>query len=172
MPKLWFQHCLQWFSLQGGASGRPQGNWAGPHRRRQRRWGRLKIAGIALLLWLGWATATVYAQPTPAPDSVPPPAVDQAPPLRVATRLVRPDAFEENGQVLGFSADMARAIAAQLQPNQPAPAIDIQTYAGVSEILTAIQTGQADLGVGRSPSPASANKPLTFPTPFFRRGYR
>jgi polar amino acid transport system substrate-binding protein len=64
------------------------------------------------------------------------------PPLRVAARLVRPDVFKDNGQLVGFSVDIGRKILEQLQRS----AI-IQTYPDATAVLGAIQSGQADLGI-------------------------
>jgi polar amino acid transport system substrate-binding protein len=62
-------------------------------------------------------------------------------PVRIATRLARPDAFEENGQIVGFSIDLGRSILKELQRDS-----EFKMYASVSEILQAIRSGQADLG--------------------------
>lgn len=62
--------------------------------------------------------------------------------VRIATRLIEPDAFEENGQIVGFSADLGRSVLEQLQWKAV-----LKTYPDVPELLNAIRLGQADLGV-------------------------
>jgi polar amino acid transport system substrate-binding protein len=102
--------------------------------------GRAIAGGTAIVLSL-LATPS-YAQ---SPSASPPPksAVGSTVrPLRIATRLARPDAFEENGQIVGFSVDLGRGILKELQRDS-----EFKTYASVSEILQAIRSGQADLGI-------------------------
>jgi polar amino acid transport system substrate-binding protein len=81
------------------------------------------------------------AQSVPQTGSKPAPAAS-SPPLRIATRLVRPDAFEENGQLVGFSIDLSQGILGELQRDA-----EIKPYGTLPELLTAVQTGQADLGI-------------------------
>ncbi len=72
----------------------------------------------------------------PAPD------LSTAQPLRIATKLTKPDAFEEAGKIVGFSADIGRSILEQMQRQAV-----LKTYANQPEILDAIRSGQADLGI-------------------------
>ncbi len=105
------------------------------------------IGGLLALLLLLAAFPAYTQSPSPSltisspssPSPSPVPSTD--PPLRIATRLVRPDAFKENGQIVGFSADIGRSILEQLQRQTV-----IKTYPDVPEILNAIRSGQADLG--------------------------
>jgi polar amino acid transport system substrate-binding protein len=102
--------------------------------------GRAIVGGTAIVLSL-LATPS-YAQflsASPPPKSA---VGSTVRPLRIATRLARPDAFEENGQIVGFSVDLGRGILKQLQRDS-----EFKTYASVSEILQAIRSGQADLGI-------------------------
>lgn len=110
---------------------------------------------MALLVWV--AVSPAYTQtpppfpavlsPSPNPSLSPSlsPSSDTSAdtPLRIATRLVTPDAFEENGQIVGFSVDIGRSIVEQLQQQAV-----IKTYSDVPGILGAIRSGQADLGGG------------------------
>lgn len=95
---------------------------------------------IAIGAWciLLWSASFVLAQ-SPAPA---PPAAPSAAPLRIATRLSKPDVFQENGEMVGFSVDIGRSLLAQLQ-RQAA----IEVYPDVPDILNAVRTGQADLGI-------------------------
>ncbi len=81
--------------------------------------------------------------PPAQPQSLSPsPTPSTAPPLRIATRLIKPDVFKENGQIVGFSVDIGRNVLEQLQRKA-----DLKTYADVPEILNAIRLGQADVGI-------------------------
>ena len=103
------------------------------------------IGGVLTILLLLAASPAHTQSPTPSlaspSSSNPSPSLTTAPPLRIATRFIRPDAFEENGKIVGFSADMGRSILEQLQRQAV-----IKTYPNVPEILNAIRSGQADLG--------------------------
>jgi polar amino acid transport system substrate-binding protein len=108
-------------------------------------------------------TAAIAAAQAPADGGI------SSAPLRVATRLVRPDVFEENGKTLGFSVDMAQAIANQMQPGQPQP-IDIQPYSGVTEVLEAIRTGEADLALGAIALTSQREQAFDFSHPILSAG--
>ncbi|MGF1570837.1 MAG: transporter substrate-binding domain-containing protein [Nodosilinea sp.] len=97
------------------------------------------LVGGLLTVWL--TTWPAFAQFSPG-NSVVSPSPATAEPIRVATRLIQPDAFEKNGEIVGFSVDVGRAILAEME--QPAA---LQTYSDVSAILEAIRTEQADLGI-------------------------
>jgi polar amino acid transport system substrate-binding protein len=110
-----------WFSIGGGAI----------------------VGGTAIFLSL-LATPS-YAQSPSTPSASPPPksaVPSTVRPLRIATRLTPPDAFEQNGQIVGFSVDLGRSILKELQRDS-----ELKTYASVSEILQAIRSGQADMGM-------------------------
>ena len=87
------------------------------------------------------------AQPqTPTPTSSPalalPSALTPNKPLRIGTRLIKPDAFEEKGQIVGFSADIGRSILEQLQVKA-----ELKTYPDVPQLLNALRSDQVDLGI-------------------------
>lgn len=104
------------------------------------------IAGGAAIVLFSLAASPIYAQtspPTASPSPSAKPSVrSTARPLRIATRIARPDAFEEKGQTVGFSVDIGQSILAQLQRDS-----EFKTYTSVSDLLNAIRTGQADLGI-------------------------
>jgi polar amino acid transport system substrate-binding protein len=77
----------------------------------------------------------------PAPP-VPKPAPSPAQALRIATRLIKPDTFKQDGQIVGFSADIGRSILEEMQVKA-----ELKTYLDVPEILNAVRSGQADLGI-------------------------
>ena len=104
------------------------------------------IAGGTPIVLSGLEASPVRAQtsfPTASPSPAPKPAVRSTTrPLRIATRLARPDAFEENGQTVGFSVDLGRSLLQQLGRDS-----ELKTYASVSDLLNAIRSGRADLGI-------------------------
>ncbi len=102
------------------------------------------ITGQTLIMLSSLAASPIYAQtPSPPTSLSPKPAIRSTTrPLRIATRFARPDAFEEKGQTVGFSVDMGRSILEQLQRDS-----ELKTYASVSDVLNAIRSGQADLGI-------------------------
>ncbi len=94
-----------------------------------------------LLLTVLFVTSPAHTQsPSPSPEL--PPASNSAQPLRIATRFIKPDVFEKDGKIVGFSADLGRSILEQLQRKA-----ELKTYTNVPEILNAISLGQADLGI-------------------------
>lgn len=86
------------------------------------------------MLLLAVSPAYTQSPPSSTPST--------APPLRIATRLIRPDVFKEDGKLVGFSVDIGRNILEQLQRKA-----DLKTYADVPGILNAIRLGQADVGI-------------------------
>jgi len=91
-------------------------------------------------------------------------------PLRIATRLMRPDAFEENGQLVGFSVDMGRAVVNQLHRDRPQVPIAIETYREVHEMLAALQVGAADLAVAAIPITSQYERDFDFSHPILSAG--
>jgi len=132
----------------------------------------LRTVSLTLLLGLGWATAIVCAQPLPVGQTAPAILAQAQPtqPLRIATRLIRPDTFEENGQMLGFSVDIAKAIATQMQIDQISRPVEIEPYAGPTDILNAIQTGQADLGLAAIAITSQREQAFDFSHPILSAG--
>ncbi len=110
------------------------------------------IAGVLLVL-LAIAVAVPASSQSPSPSAIAPPKPIPSPaastpqaitqPLRIATRLVKPDAFEENGQIVGFSIDLGRGLLKQLQREAA-----LKPYANTAEVLNAVRSGQVDLGLG------------------------
>ncbi len=100
------------------------------------------MAGGVLTILLFLAASPAKTQSPPPAYPKPSPAPSTSPPLRIATRFIQPDVFKENGQIVGFSADLGRRILEQLQRQAV-----VQTYPDAPEILNAIRLGQADLGI-------------------------
>lgn len=118
------------------------------------------IAGGLLTILLLLAAFPAQTQsPLPSPSPTP------SQPLRIATRFIKPDVFEENGQIVGFSADLGRSILEQLQRKA-----DLKTYPDVPEILNAIRSGQADLGIAAIALTSQREKEFDFSHPILSGG--
>lgn len=119
---------------------------------------------LGLLLMVGMAPA--YPQAVPEP----PAGQSDLPPLRIATRLMRPDAFEDKGQLVGFSIDIGQAVVQQIQRNQPQREATLKAYAGVPEILAALRSGEADLGLAAIPITSQREQEFDFSHPVLSAG--
>jgi len=63
-------------------------------------------------------------------------------PLTIATRLGEPEAFLENGEQVGFSIDIGRHLLEEMGQGAV-----VQTYPDVDQVLNAIRSGKADIGI-------------------------
>jgi polar amino acid transport system substrate-binding protein len=129
--------------------------------------GQAIACGIAIVL-SNLAASPVYAQTSP-PTASPSPSAKSSKssvrsttrPLRIATRIARPDAFEENGKIVGFSVDIGQSILKQLQRDS-----ELKTYTSVSDVLNAIRSGQADLGIAAIAITNQREREFDFSHPF------
>ncbi len=107
-----------------------------------KRWANIAGAGLTLCLCLAlspaWSQTSKTTSATPDSRS----SLNIVQPLRVAIRFIQPDVFKENGKLVGFSIDFGRELLNQLQRQEV-----LKTYADVPEILKAIRSGDADLGI-------------------------
>lgn len=85
--------------------------------------------------------------------------------LRVLVKPVQPFAFEEEGQLKGFSVDLWRKVAAEAGLK-----FDTQVVQTVPELLDAVKSGRADVGVGAISITPEREKVLDFSHPFFKSG--
>ena len=125
------------------------------------------MAGV--ILWLVLTISPAHPQAMSDPPSVQLGDEANPAPLRIATRLMRPDAFEENGQLVGFSVDIGRAVVEQIYRSQPRP-VQIKTYTEVHEILGALRSGEADLGVAAIPITSQYEREFDFSHPILAAG--
>lgn len=132
-------------------------------------------------LWQGFARGMLTIQlllvassahsrsslPSPVSSFVsnPSPSLSSSQPLRVATRFIKPDMFEEKGQIVGFSAELANSILEQLQRK----AI-LKTYPTIPEILDAIRLNQADLGIAAIAITSQREQEFDFSHPILSGG--
>ncbi len=110
----------------------------------------LRLAGGILLLLL--AIGTVGAQ---QPQEK----------VRVATRLVKPFVFEEKGRLVGFSIDLWQHIGSQISVQS-----EFLVKPTVADLITAVQSHEADLGIAAVSITAEREKKLDFSFPMFDAG--
>ena len=89
----------------------------------------------------------------------------EEPTLRVATRQVRPFVFEENGRLTGFSIELWREIAAQMNLKW-----QFVMQPTVKELLTSVNARQADLGISAISITAERELQWDFSQPMFEAG--
>jgi polar amino acid transport system substrate-binding protein len=85
--------------------------------------------------------------------------------LRVATRLVKPFAFEENGKRTGFSVELWNEIAQQLNVNS-----EFVVKPTVKELLDAVKSKEVDLGIAAISITAERELEMDFSQPMFDAG--
>src|SRR5262249_6481039 len=86
-------------------------------------------------------------------------------PVRVATRIVAPFVFEEEGKLAGFSIDLWRSIAAELMLES-----EFSISRSVQELLSNIESEKSDVGIAAISITAERSKSLDFSQPMFDSG--
>jgi polar amino acid transport system substrate-binding protein len=107
---------------------------------------------IIASLFLCLLTTNVFAQPRPES-------------LRIATRLVKPFVFEENGQLTGFSVELWNEIAKQINVKT-----EFVVKPTVKELLASINTQEAQLGIAAISITAERELQWDFSQPMFDAG--
>ena len=82
-------------------------------------------------------------------------------PLTIATRLGEPEAFLENGEQVGFSIDIGRHLLEEMGQGAV-----VQTYPDVDQVLNAIRSGKADIGIAAIPVTLERLNEFDFSHPF------
>ena len=83
-------------------------------------------------------------------------------PLRVATGLATPFVFEKNGQITGFSIDLWHSITEEMNVKS-----EIFVNPTTQDLLSAIKSGKADVGIGNISITAERDKDFDFSQPMF-----
>lgn len=131
---------------------------------------RRALAATLLLVVLGAnAGATSGAQPTPTPTRTPTPAPDPAPgtsgrSIRVATKPLEPFVFND-GELRGYSIDLWDEVAGQLGAKT-----EWVEYQTVAEVLAAVETGEADVGIAGISMTPEREARVDFSHPVFDSG--
>ncbi len=115
-------------------------------------------------LYLFAAVFTV-ASATLSLAQTPPDAAAAQGTLRVVVKPAMPFAFEENGEIKGFSVDLWEKVAVEAGLK-----FETKVVQTVPELLEAVKSGAADVGVGAISITPEREKVLDFSHPFFKSG--
>jgi ABC-type amino acid transport substrate-binding protein len=115
-------------------------------------------AAILLLLVLSAFTASLPAQQTAPPA---PPATT----LRVLVKPAEPFSFEKNGIISGYSVDLWKRVA-----EEAGLPFELKMVKTLPEVLTALEKGEADVGVGAISITQEREKVLDFSHTSFESG--
>jgi polar amino acid transport system substrate-binding protein len=85
--------------------------------------------------------------------------------LRVATRLVKPFVFEDNGQLTGFSVELWQEIATQMNVKS-----EFIVKPSVNDLLASVNSHEAALGIAAISITAEREMQLDFSQPMFDAG--
>ena len=85
--------------------------------------------------------------------------------LQVATRVLPPFVIEENGEIFGFSIELWRSIAEQLNVK-----FEFKKYPNVKQLLEAVAKNQVDLGIAAISITAEREQKFDFSYPIFFSG--
>ena len=92
-------------------------------------------------------------------------AQTQEPHLRVATRLIKPFVYEENGRLAGFSIELWQEISRQLNVRS-----EFMVKPSVKELLSATRSKEADLAIAAISITAEREVDWDFSQPMFEAG--
>jgi len=85
--------------------------------------------------------------------------------LQVATRVLPPFVIEENGELFGFSIELWRSIAEQLDVK-----FEFKKYPNIKQLLEAVEKHQVDLGIAAISITAEREQKFDFSYPIFFSG--
>lgn len=89
----------------------------------------------------------------------------ETPTLRVATRIIPPFVYEENGKLTGFSIELWQSIADELKLKS-----EFVIGPTVKDLLSQVKDGKADLGIAAISITAERSKDFDFSQPMFDSG--
>ena len=118
---------------------------------------------LATLLLAFALSSFLSAQETSTPAVAAPAA--PAGKLRVIVKPAEPFSFEKNGQISGYSVDLWRRVAQEADLD-----FELKMLQTVPEMLTALQKGEGDVGVGAISITQEREKVLDFSHAFFESG--
>lgn len=118
---------------------------------------------------LGELPANAQIKPTPVvtatPTSKPASPDISGKTIKIATRIVSPFVIEENGELGGFSIELWRNIAQELNVLS-----DFKKTENISDLLNAVQSKQADVAVAAISVTAQREQDFDFSQPIFESG--
>jgi ABC-type amino acid transport substrate-binding protein len=110
------------------------------------------------------APSTPAAAP-PAAATVPAAAAVAGKPIRIVTRNLEPFSFEEEGNRVGFAAELWDALADKM-----GIPYEIEVVGSAKEIIDAVQEKRADIGVGAISVTSKREEVIDFSQPFYESG--
>ncbi len=115
---------------------------------------------------LSW-TAAAFAQDAGVADPPAPPPTTNAPAakLQVYTKPIEPFSFQKDGRDVGFSLELWDRIAREL--NMP---YEVHWVKSVAELVDALKTKQADVGIAAISITSDREKAIDFTTPYYESG--
>ena len=122
-----------------------------------------RLASLLLVAITGISAPLSAQQPAPAPAATAPAATGKK--LRVLVKPAEPFSFEKNGQISGYSVDLWKRVA-----EDAGLTFEMTMVKTLPEVLTALQKGEADVGVGAISITSEREKVLDFSHPFFESG--
>ena len=132
----------------------------------------LAIATLTIVLTINPLDRSVSAQPKPTPIvTANPISAPPTPPgisgrtVKIVTRLVSPFVIEENGELGGFSIELWKNIAQELDIKS-----DFQKTISVTDLLSAVKSQQVDLGISAISVTAQREQNFDFSQPIFDSG--
>ncbi len=131
----------------------------------------IAIATLAIVLtFSSFHLNSVSAQTTPKPSSVATPSavepvVISGKTFKIGTRLVSPFVIEENGELGGFSIELWKNIAQELEVKS----IFVKN-GNVSELLNSVKSGQSDVGISAISVTSQREQDFDFSQPIFDSG--
>jgi polar amino acid transport system substrate-binding protein len=127
----------------------------------------LTISALTLILTTNlFNLSSVNAQspPTPVATPTPTPTIDGKN-LKVATRLISPFVVEENGELSGFSIELWKNIALELDVKS-----NFQKFDNVTNLLDAVKSKQSDLAISAISVTSQREQSFDFSQPIFDSG--
>nr|WP_242072113.1 transporter substrate-binding domain-containing protein [Nostoc sp. FACHB-110] len=117
-------------------------------------------------LWLGLVCGIlVFLLVVHPAQSQQPAAQTTQPPLTVATRAIPPFVFVEKNELSGFSIELWRSIAKNIDAE-----FKFVEYPNVADLLSAVQNGKADAGIAAISITAERQQQFDFSLPMFTGG--
>ncbi len=116
-------------------------------------------------LWQGAAGALLVSLVAITPAQAQQPNQNQPQKLRVATRIVKPFVFEENGKLVGFSVDLWESIR-----NQANIESEFVVQPTVADLLSTVKSKKADVGIAAISITAERDRQFDFSYPMFDSG--
>jgi polar amino acid transport system substrate-binding protein len=132
----------------------------------------IAIATVAIVLTIDMripSPVIAQSKPTPAatvtPTAVPSVTVISGKTVKVSTRIVSPFVTEENGELGGFSIELWKNIAQELDLKS-----DFQKTGNITDLLNAVKSKQADIGISAISVTSQREKDFDFSQPIFDSG--